>query len=36
MGYLEKPRAVPSINVTVTVNMLDVVYFSDGFKVMAI
>jgi hypothetical protein len=31
MGYLEKPWAVPSKNVTVTVNMLDVVYFSDGY-----
>jgi hypothetical protein len=29
MGYLEPPWAVSSKNVTVTVNMLDVVYFSD-------
>jgi hypothetical protein len=29
MGYIEPPRAVSSTNITVTVNMLDVVSFSD-------
>jgi hypothetical protein len=29
MGYLEPPRAVSSTNITVMVNMLDVVSFSD-------